>query len=76
MKKLFCVSVKHENDESETLFHIKTETIDRAKEFAANDYAENHGFYQGDLELFKEDENNGDVVIYAFEIRETDIIEL
>ena len=74
-KKLWCVSIKQEDDESETIFHVKAADLAKAKEIATDNYVENNGFYQGDFELFNEDCDNGDVTIYGFEIMETDILE-
>lgn len=75
-KKLWCVSIKHEDDyTSETIYHVKAEEREKAVAIATADYVENHGFYQGDRELFDEDVENGDITTYAFEVKETDILE-
>jgi hypothetical protein len=36
---------------------------------------ESSGFYQGSFALFNKDLDNGGVIIYGFEIMETDILE-
>jgi hypothetical protein len=74
-KKLWCVSIKREDDESETIFHVKAENLAKAKEIATDDWVESSGFYQGSFALFNKDLDNGGVIIYGFEIMETDILE-
>jgi hypothetical protein len=74
-KQLWCVSIKHEDDISETIHHVKAESAEQAKKLAVAHFVENHGPYLGDLELFTEDLDNEDVEMYAFEVKENDIIE-
>jgi hypothetical protein len=74
-KKLWCVSIKHEEDVSETIHLVRSETPDQARTIAFNNYVENNGFYQGDREHFEEDLENETITVYAFEVRDEDILE-
>ena len=74
-KQLWCVSIKHEDDISETIHHVKAESAEQAKELAVAHFVENNGFYQGDTEQFEKDLENETVTMYAFEVKAHDIIE-
>lgn len=74
-KKLWCVSIKHEDDISETIKLVRTDDSSKAVELATNDYVENSGFYQGDFESFEQDCESGVVETYSFEVKDEDILE-
>lgn len=74
-KQLWCVSIKHEDDESETIYHVRAVDKATAEDIATKDYVENSGFYEGDFELFASDLENSTVNQYSFEVREVDILE-
>lgn len=74
-KRLWCVSIKHEGDISETIHHVKAESAEQAMELAVAHFVENHCFYQGDMEEFERDLENEIVTMYAFEVKAHDIIE-
>ena len=71
-KKLWCISIKLLDDESETIFHAKALAQEEAIELATEYFVENHGFYQGDRDLFEGDNALGIINTYAFEV--TDIL--
>lgn len=68
-KKLWCVSIKHEIDESENLFHVKAETAVQAKEIAVDRYIDNP-VHKNDRAHFDQDIEDDTVVMYAIEVDE------
>ncbi len=72
--KLWCVSFKHEEMESETIYHVDTTTHDKAINIATEEFINNNQMYFDDRELFDEELENGNLDIIAFPVNQSDIL--
>lgn len=72
--KLWCVSFKHEEMESETIYHVDTTTQKKALDIATEEFINNNQMYFDDREFFENELASGDLDIIAFQITQSSIL--
>jgi hypothetical protein len=72
--KLWCVSFKHDEMESETIYHVDALTRSKAENIATAEFIRCNEIYSDDDELFENELASGDLDIIAFEVKKSEIL--
>jgi hypothetical protein len=74
-KKLWCVSFKHEDMESEAIYHVRALTRSKAESIATETFLNNQEIYEDNEEQFEFELENGILSVIAFEVINSEILE-
>ena len=73
-KKLWCVSFKHEDMESEDIYHVRALTRSKAESIATDAFLNSQEIYEDNEEQFEFDSENGILSMIAFEVVNSEIL--